>query len=29
VVDEEAANQLRLTSYYTNTYEGKPDWQGI
>ena len=29
VVDEEAAHQLRLTSYYTNTYQGKPDWQGI
>ncbi len=29
VVDEEAAHQLRLTSYSTNTYEGKPDWQGI
>jgi hypothetical protein len=28
-VDEEAAHQLRLTSYYINTYEGKPDWQGI
>jgi glucosamine-6-phosphate isomerase len=29
VVDEEAAHQLRLTSYYINTFEGKPDWQGI
>ena len=29
VIDEDAASQLRLTSYYTNTYEGKPDWQGI
>jgi len=29
VVDEDAAEQLRLTNYYVNTYEGKPDWQGI
>ena len=29
VVDEDAAHQLRLTNYYINTYEGKPDWQGI
>jgi glucosamine-6-phosphate deaminase len=29
VVDEDAASQLRLTNYYINTYEGKPDWQGI
>jgi len=29
VVDEDAASQLRLTNYYINTYDGKPDWQGI
>jgi glucosamine-6-phosphate deaminase len=29
VIDEDAAAQLRLTSYYTDTYHGKPDWQGI
>lgn len=29
VVDEDAASQLRLTSYYIDTFQGKPDWQGI
>ena len=29
VVDEDAASQLRFTSYYTSTFAGKPDWQGI
>ncbi len=29
VIDEDAASQLRLTSYYVDTYNGKPDWQGI
>ena len=29
VVDEDAASQLRFTSYYVDTYAGKPDWQGI
>jgi len=29
VVDEDAASQLRFTSYYVDTYNGKPDWQGI
>lgn len=29
VVDEDAASQLRFTKYYTDTYAGKPDWQGI
>ena len=29
VVDEEAASQLRLTSYYVDTFNGKPEWQGI
>lgn len=29
VVDEDAASQLRFTSYYIDTYQGKPEWQGI
>ncbi len=29
VIDEDAASQLRLTSYYMDTYAGKPAWQGI
>jgi glucosamine-6-phosphate isomerase len=29
VVDEDAASQLRLTNYYIDTFNGKPDWQGI
>jgi glucosamine-6-phosphate isomerase len=29
VVDEEAASQLRFLNYYVDTYQGKPDWQGI
>ena len=29
VVDEDAASQLRFTSYYVDTYKGKPGWQGI
>jgi glucosamine-6-phosphate isomerase len=29
VIDEDAASQLRLTQYYIDTYNGKPDWQGI
>ena len=29
VVDEDAASQLRFTRYYTDTYTGKPDWQGF
>lgn len=29
VIDEEAASQLRFTSYYQDTYLGKPGWQGI
>jgi glucosamine-6-phosphate isomerase len=29
VVDEDAASQLRFTSYYVDTFAGKPDWQGI
>ncbi|MGA7687863.1 MAG: glucosamine-6-phosphate deaminase [Jiangellales bacterium] len=29
VVDEDAASQLRFTGYYTDTFAGKPDWQGI
>ncbi len=29
VVDEDAADQLVLSKYYINTFEGKPDWQGI
>ena len=29
VVDEDAASQLRFSRYYTDTYAGKPDWQGI
>ncbi len=29
VVDEDAADQLVLARYYVNTFEGKPDWQGI
>lgn len=29
VVDEDAASQLAFTSYYTSTYHGKPEWQGI
>jgi glucosamine-6-phosphate isomerase len=29
VVDEDAASQLRFTGYYVDTFDGKPDWQGI
>ena len=29
VVDEDAASQLRFTGYYVDTYNGKPDWQGL
>lgn len=29
VVDEDAASQLRFTGYYTDTFAGKPNWQGI
>lgn len=29
VIDEDAASQLRFTKYYIDTYNGKPDWQGI
>jgi hypothetical protein len=29
VLDEDAASQLRFTRYYTDTYDGKPDWQGL
>lgn len=29
VVDEGAASQLRFTSYYVDTFDGKPEWQGI
>ena len=29
VIDEDAASQLRFTSYYVDTYRGKPDWQGL
>lgn len=29
VLDEAAASQLRFTSYYVDTFAGKPDWQGI
>jgi glucosamine-6-phosphate isomerase len=29
VVDEDAASQLRFTSYYADTFAGKPHWQGI
>jgi glucosamine-6-phosphate deaminase len=29
VVDEDAATQLRFTRYYTDTFDGKPDWQGL
>ncbi len=29
VIDEDAAEQLRFTNYYIETYRGKPDWQGI
>jgi len=29
VIDQDAASQLRLTSYYQETYAGKPHWQGI
>jgi glucosamine-6-phosphate isomerase len=29
VIDEDAASQLRYTSYYMDTYAGKPTWQGI
>jgi glucosamine-6-phosphate deaminase len=29
VVDEDAASQLRFSTYYMDTFAGKPDWQGI
>jgi glucosamine-6-phosphate deaminase len=29
VVDEDAASQLRFTGYYIDTYQGKPEWQGL
>lgn len=29
VIDDDAASQLRFTNYYIDTYNGKPDWQGI
>jgi glucosamine-6-phosphate isomerase len=29
VIDEDAASQLRFTNYYKDTYNGKPDWQGL
>jgi glucosamine-6-phosphate deaminase len=29
IIDEDAASQLRFTNYYIDTYNGKPDWQGI
>lgn len=29
VVDEAAASRLQLTDYYRDTYDNKPDWQGI
>jgi glucosamine-6-phosphate deaminase len=29
VVDEDAAQGLRLADYYRETFAGKPDWQGI
>lgn len=29
VVDEGAASQLRFIGYYTDTFEGKPDWQSL
>ena len=29
VIDEDAASQLRFTNYYIDTFNGKPDWQGI
>jgi glucosamine-6-phosphate deaminase len=29
VVDEDAASGLRLADYYRETWQHKPDWQGI
>ncbi len=29
VADEDAASQLRFTSYYDDTFAAKPNWQGI
>jgi len=29
LLDEAAANKLKNLDYYRNTYETKPDWQGI
>ena len=29
VVDQAAASELQLADYYADTFEGKPEWQGI
>ena len=29
LLDEAAAHRLQLADYYRETYQAKPDWQGI
>jgi glucosamine-6-phosphate deaminase len=29
LVDEAAASRLQLAAYYRETFDAKPDWQGV